>query len=85
METKQINLKIPVNLLEAANSYAKNFGFRNVQELATMSMREKIFDNNEFDETFSEKEISLIDDLIEKTIKRKRFSNEKELNKMLLE
>ncbi len=79
METKQINLKLPLNLLEAADSYAKNFGFRNIQELATESIRQKVFEDNDFDETFSEKEIALIDDLIEKTIKNKDLVSEEEL------
>lgn len=83
METKQINVKIPLNLLHAAESYAKNFGFRNIQELATESMREKIFDKNEFDETFTEKEIGLIDALISKTLKEKNFISEDELFKSL--
>jgi len=43
MDTKQINLKLPKNFVHAAESYAKNFGFRNIQELAATSMREKIF------------------------------------------
>ncbi len=85
METKQINLKIPVNLLEAAESYAKNFGFRNVQEVATESMREKIFERNEFDESFNEKEIDLIEDFIGAILKKKDFGTEEELNKILLE
>lgn len=79
METKQINLKLPLNLLEAANSYAMNFGFRNIQELATESIREKVFDKNEYDETFTEKEIELIDAFIEKTLKEKNFVSEEEL------
>jgi len=84
MDTKQINLKLPKNLVNAAESYAKNFGFRNIQELATASMREKIFEKNEFDETFNEKEIELIDSLIEKIMKTKDFSTEEEMNKILL-
>lgn len=47
-------------------------------------MREKIFEENEFDETFSEDEIELIDNLIETTIKNKDFSTEEEMNKILL-
>ena len=47
MDTKQINLKLPKNLVKAAEDYAKNFGFRNIQELAATSIREKIFDENE--------------------------------------
>jgi len=84
METKQINLKIPTNLLEVASSYAKNYGFRNVQELAVSCMREKIFEDNEFDESFSDKDIALIDDLISSSLKKKNFKTEKELNKILL-
>ncbi len=84
METKQINLKLPANLLEAAESYAKNFGYRNVQDLATESMREKVFAENEYDETFNEKEIELIDSLIEFSIKKGELVSEVELNKTLL-
>ncbi len=47
MDTKQINLKLPKNFVDAAENYAKNFGFRNIQELATASMREKIFGKKE--------------------------------------
>ena len=84
METKQINLKIPENLLKAIQNYVKNFGYRNIQDLATESMREKVFEKNEFDEVFNEKEIGLIDDLIEVTIKNRDFSTEEEMNKILL-
>jgi len=79
METKQINLKIPENLLKAAQSYAENFGYRNIQDLATESMREKIFEKNKFDETFGKEEIELIDAVITKAIKEKDFVSEKEL------
>ena len=78
METKQINLKLPMNLLIAADSYAKNFGFRNIQELATESIREKVFEKNEYDETFNEKEVELIDNFIEKVIKNNDFVSEEE-------
>ena len=85
METKQINLKIPENLHSAAESYAKNFGFRNIQELVSESIREKVFEHNQFDENFSEEEINLIDNLIESSIKNKDLMSEEELNKILLE
>ena len=85
MDTKQINLKLPKNLLDAAERYAKNFGYRNIQELATESMREKIFEKNEYDETFSESEINLVDSLIEMSLKKKAFVSEEELKKILLE
>ena len=53
MDIQQINLKLPKNLIEAAENYVKNFGFRNIQELAAASMREKIFKT----ESLSEKEL----------------------------
>lgn len=84
MATHQINLKLPVNLLKAARSYAENFGFRNIQELATESIREKIFEKNTFDETFEKKEIELIDNLIGISIRKNLLTNEEELNKILL-
>jgi len=83
MEIKQINLKLPQNLIAAAESYAKNFGFRNIQELAATSIREKIFLQNQFDETFTDEEITLIDNLIETSAKN--TTSEEELNKILLE
>ena len=61
METKQINLKLPENLFEAAQKYVKEFGFRNIQDLTIESIREKVFEKNEYDENFNEKEIELID------------------------
>lgn len=85
MEVRQVNMKMPENLHEAAESYAKNFGFRNVQELMAESLREKVFEKNMFDEGFSEKEIELIDNLIGISIKRGDLSSEEELNKILLE
>ena len=81
----QINLKLPDNLLEPAKRYVENFGFRNLQELALESMREKIFEKNAYDETFTEKEIELIDALISQSINKKSLVSEEELNKILLE
>ena len=83
MGIKQINLKLPENLHSAADSYAKNFGFRNLQELIAESIREKVFENNRYDETFSEGEINLINALIGSFAKKKLVSEE-ELNKILL-
>ena len=85
MEIKQINLKMPENLHFAAENYAKNFGFRNIQELIAESIREKVFEKNQFDENFNSNEIELIDDLITTTLENKDFSSEGEMNKILLE
>ncbi len=84
MDTKQINLKLPENLVKAAEQYAKTYGYRNLQELAAESLREKVFEDNEFDESFSEKEIELIDSVIEISVKKKKFISEEEINKTLL-
>lgn len=50
MEIRQINLKLPENFVKAAEDYAKKFGFKNIQELAASSMREKIFAKREMNE-----------------------------------
>ena len=84
METKQLNLKISSNLLKAAENYVGQYGYRNIQELISESMREKIFEKNKFDETFSEKEVELIDSLIEDSL-GKNLVSEENLNKILLE
>jgi hypothetical protein len=82
---KQINLKLPENLFSAAQRYVENFGFRNIQDLAAESIREKIFEKNEYDENFSKEEIELIDKLISLSVKKKDIVSEEELNKVLLE
>ncbi len=80
---KQISLRLPKNLEEAARKYAKIYGFRNIQELIAEALREKIFFKEEYDEDFTEKEIELIDELIEKSIKAKKLGTEKQLMKAL--
>jgi len=84
METKQLNVKLSKELLAAAERYSKQFGYRNVQDLIGESVREKVFENNEFDETFSDNEIEMIDKLITLSIKKGDFVEEEELNKILL-
>jgi len=83
--SEQINLKLSKNLIEAARKYAEAYGYKNIQELASESIREKVFEVNEFDETLSDNEIELIDSLISKSIKKKAFVSEDELKKTLLE
>jgi metal-responsive CopG/Arc/MetJ family transcriptional regulator len=81
---QQINLKLPDNLIRAADSYVENFGFRNIQELATAAIREKIFEKNEYDETFSKEEVELVDELIAASTRKGDIVSEDELNKVLL-
>lgn len=78
MATKQINIKLQKNLYDAASSFAETYGYRNIQELAADSLREKIFEKNNFDESFSKKEIELIDSVIEKSIKSGKLVDAKQ-------
>ena len=80
---KQINLKIPLSLFEAAQRYVENFGFRNIQDLTTKSMREKIFERNEYDENFSPEEVTLVDVLIKVSLEKNKVVSEAELMKTL--
>lgn len=79
MGTRQLNLKISEELAEAAERFAKTYGYRNIQELAAECMREKIFEESEFDETFTEKEIELIEALAIHSIKNDKLISEEEL------
>lgn len=78
MGTKQINLKLSKELYSSAESFAQSYGYRNVQELAADSLREKIFEKSDFDESFSDKEVELIDRVIEKTLKSGKLVDAKE-------
>ncbi len=83
VETGQINLKLSRELLEVAYRYVKNFGYRNIQELVAESVREKVFEKNDYDESFSDKEIDLVDSLIELSLKKGDLVSEEELKKAL--
>ena len=84
MEVKQINFKMPENLHFAAVNYARSFGFRNVQELISESLREKIFENSLYDDSFSNEEIGFIENLIEKSIAKGDIVSQEKLNETLL-
>ena len=85
MTLKQVNLTLPKTMVKAAEEYAKRFGFRNIQELAAESMREKIFFQKEYDEELTPKEVEIIDTFIDKTLKNKKLlANEEDLDKALL-
>lgn len=78
----QINLRLPEDLKKAAERYAKLHKYRNLQELATEAVREKIMEKG-YDENFTPKEIELIDRLIDATIKKGALISEKEFRKAL--
>jgi hypothetical protein len=79
MKTVQINLKISQKLYAEAKDYAERFGFRNIQELAANSMREKVLEENDL----TQKEIQLIEKLVEKSIKEGNLVSETELRRLL--
>ena len=83
MVQEQINLRLPKNLEKAAKKYAEIYGFKNTQELIAEALREKIFFKRDYDSSFSKKELNLIDELIEGSIKGKKIRNEKQLMKAL--
>ena len=49
----QINLRLPENLKKVAERYAKAHRYRNLQELATEAIREKVMEKN-YDESFTQ-------------------------------
>ena len=83
MVQQQINLRLPKNLEKSAEKYAEMYGFKNIQELIAEALREKVFFKKDYDESFTGKEIELIDKLITKSIKNKKLVNEKQLMKAL--
>lgn len=82
-KNKQINLKLTPAMYDAADDFVQTYGYRNIQELTLDSLREKIYEKSMYDETFTPKEIELIDKIIEKTLKSGKLHSEKELYKAL--
>ena len=81
-KVKQISLTLPTTLFAATKKYAELFGFRSIQELIAEAVREKVMERD-FDETFTEKEIKLIDDVLKTSIQRGDFRTREELMKAL--
>jgi len=79
---KQISLTLPVTLFDATKTYAELFGFRSTQELITEAVREKVMEKD-FDETFTDEEIDLIDEFLKTCIRRKDFGTRDELMRVL--
>jgi len=47
----QLNLRLPENLRRSAEKYAERYGYKNLQELATQALREKILEESSLKET----------------------------------
>jgi metal-responsive CopG/Arc/MetJ family transcriptional regulator len=85
MVLKQINLTLPSTLQKALEDYADKFGYKNIQEVASEALRDKVFFQNEYDRDITEKERDIIDTFIDITLKNKSLlSTEEELDKVLL-
>lgn len=78
----QINLRLSEGLKKAAEKYARIHKYKNLQELATEAVREKVMEKD-YDESFTEKEIDLIDRIIDVSIKKNKLVSKKELFKAL--
>jgi hypothetical protein len=71
---KQINVRLPKNLLEAATKYYKRNGYKNIQELILKQLREIILD---------EKEIKLAEQIAHICEKNNLYVSEEELFRSL--
>lgn len=78
----QINLRLPKDMRKMAEKYVQSHGFKNIQELAKIAIREKIMEKD-YDESFTPREIELIDRLVDSSICKSRLATEKELMKAL--
>lgn len=79
----QINIRLPVKLLSIAEQYVENYGYRNMQELILEAIRDKIFRENKYDETFSEKEVELIENLLTLSIEKGKIKNRQDILRAL--
>ncbi len=79
----QINIRLPPKLQSAAEQYTENFGYRNIQDLILEAIRDKIFRDNKYDETFSTKEIDLIEKLLSVSIENGKIKDQNDIIKAL--
>ncbi|HUW66541.1 MAG TPA: hypothetical protein VMW20_00655, partial [Candidatus Nanoarchaeia archaeon] len=77
----QINIRLPSKLQLAAEQYTENFGYRNIQEFILEAIRDKIFRDNKYDETFSAKEIDLIEKLLSVSIEKGKIKDQNDIIK----
>ena len=79
----QINIRLPARLQSATEQYVENYGYRNIQEFILDAIRDKIFRGNKYDETFSEKEIDLIERLLTVSIEKGKLKDQNDIAKAL--
>lgn len=76
---RQINLRLPEQMLATAQSYAKKQGFGTIQEFIKEALREKLFEKP----MISKKELMLVKKLAAITEKKNLYGTEKELFRKL--
>jgi len=79
----QINIRLPSKLQSATEQYVDNYGYRNIQEFILEAIRDKLYRDKKYDETFSEKEIDLIDKLLSVSIEKGTIKNQDDITKAL--
>ena len=72
----QINIRLPARLQSATEDYVESYGYRNIQEFILEAIRDKIFRGDKYDETFSEKEIDLIEKLLVVSIEKGKIKDQ---------
>ena len=80
--SNQINLKLSDKMYSVAKKVSEKNGFDSLQEFIRETLREKLFDRG-YDNSFTDREIKLIDELIAKGLKEGNLVSEKELMKAL--
>ncbi len=83
MAQTNINLTLPDTLFKKAQEYTDAYGFKNIQDLAIAALREKVFFKKDYDESFSDEEICLIDKVIETGLSKGLIGTEADLHKAL--
>ena len=79
----QINLRLPSKLQLATEQYVDNYGYRNIQEFILEAIRDKIFRDNKYDESFSGKEVDLIEKLLSVSIEKGKIKDQNDIIKAL--
>ena len=76
---KQINVRLPEQMLAFAQAYSKKHGFGTIQDLIKETLREKLFDEPKL----SSQELKLVRRLAEISEKNNLYGTEEELFKKL--
>ena len=79
----QINIRLPSKLQSATEQYVDSYGYRNIQEFILEAIRDKLFRDNKYDETFSGKEIDLIEKLLSVSIEKGKLKDRNDIIKAL--